>query len=84
MRHCTCTHIGNKNLENKTNKTNCDVFNLGTGNGYSVLEVIKTFEKVSGILLNYTLSNRREGDVIAIYANNDKAKTNYIGIQNLI
>ncbi|MEQ1554814.1 MAG: UDP-glucose 4-epimerase GalE [Ferruginibacter sp.] len=63
-----------KNLENKTNKTNCDVFNLGTGNGYSVLEVIKTFEKVSGILLNYTLSNRREGDVIAIYANNDKAK----------
>jgi len=55
------------------NKTNCDVFNLGSGNGYTVLEVIKTFEKVSGEKLNYIIGPRRAGDVVAIYANNDKA-----------
>jgi UDP-glucose 4-epimerase len=55
------------------NKTNCDVFNLGSGNGYTVLEVIKSFEKVSGQKLNYAIGPRRAGDVIAIYANNDKA-----------
>ena len=60
-------------LGENRNKTTCDVFNLGTGNGYTVLEVIKTFEEVSGQKLNYSLSGRRPGDVIAIYANNDKA-----------
>jgi UDP-glucose 4-epimerase len=50
------------------------VFNLGTGNGYTVLEVIAAFEKVSGVKLNYQLAPRRSGDVIAIYANNTKAK----------
>ncbi|MBS1754636.1 MAG: UDP-glucose 4-epimerase GalE [Ferruginibacter sp.] len=60
-------------LQNK-NQTNCDVFNLGTGNGYTVLEIINEFEKVSGTKLNYKIGPRRPGDVIAIYANNDKAK----------
>ena len=55
------------------NEGNCDVFNLGSGNGYTVLEVIKTFEKVSGQKLNYVVGPRRAGDVVAIYANNDKA-----------
>jgi UDP-glucose 4-epimerase len=55
------------------NKTNCDVFNLGSGNGVSVLEAIKSFEKVSGQKLNYVIGPRRQGDVIAIYANNEKA-----------
>lgn len=59
-------------VENK-NESNCDVFNLGSGNGYTVLEVIKTFEKVTGQKLNYSIGPRRAGDVIAIYANNDKA-----------
>ena len=59
-------------VENK-NKTNCDIFNLGSGNGYTVLEVIKTFEKVSGQKLNYAIGPRRGGDVVAIFANNDKA-----------
>ncbi len=59
-------------IENK-NETNCDVFNLGSGNGSTVLEVIKTFEKVSGQKLNYVMGPRRAGDVVAIYANNDKA-----------
>jgi UDP-glucose 4-epimerase len=50
------------------------VFNLGTGNGVTVLETIKAFEKVSGVKLNYEIGPRRPGDVIAIYANNDLAK----------
>lgn len=60
-------------LVEKKNKTNCDIFNLGSGNGSTVLEVIKTFEKVSGEKLNYAIGPRRAGDVVAIYANNDKA-----------
>jgi UDP-glucose 4-epimerase len=55
------------------NETACDVFNLGTGDGVSVLEAIHTFEKVSGVKLNYETGPRRSGDVVAIYANNDAA-----------
>ncbi len=62
-------------LINKKNTSNCEVFNLGTGNGYTVLEAIAAFEKVSGVKLNYHLAPRRTGDVVAIYANNNKAKT---------
>jgi UDP-glucose 4-epimerase len=57
------------------NKTNCDIFNLGSGNGNTVLEVINSFERISGQKLNYAIGPRRAGDVIAIYANNDKAVT---------
>ncbi|MGZ4090370.1 MAG: UDP-glucose 4-epimerase GalE [Bacteroidia bacterium] len=57
------------------NKNNVSLFNLGTGNGVSVLEVIKSFEKVSGTKLNYKVGPRREGDVVAVYANNNLAKT---------
>ena len=60
-------------LINNDNQTPCDVFNLGTGNGISVLEAIHTFEEVSGVKLNYEIGPRRPGDVIAIYANNDEA-----------
>lgn len=60
---------------NNKNKTNCEVFNLGTGDGVTVLECIKAFEETTGVKLNYTLGQRRKGDVIAIYANNTKAKT---------
>ena len=63
-----------KFLEGKKDENTCEIFNLGTGDGYSVLEVIKTFEEQNGVLLNYTVGQRREGDVIAIYANNNKAK----------
>jgi UDP-glucose 4-epimerase len=61
-------------LIDKKNKTICDVFNLGTGNGYTVLEVIAAFEKATSVKLNYKIGPRRPGDVIAIYANNNKAK----------
>lgn len=56
------------------NKSNCEVFNLGTGNGVTVLEAIKAFEKASGVELNYLIGPRRPGDIMAIYANNDLAK----------
>jgi len=56
------------------NKTNCEVFNLGIGAGVSVLEAIQAFEKVSGKKLNYQIGPRRPGDVIAIYANNEKSE----------
>ncbi len=51
----------------------CEIFNLGTGNGITVLEAIKAFEKVSGLSLNYQIGPRRAGDIVAIYANNDYA-----------
>ena len=60
-------------LQQQKNKTNYEIFNLGTGNGVTVLEAIQTFEKVSGVNLNYEIGPRRQGDVIAIYANNDYA-----------
>ena len=59
-------------LENK-NKENYETFNLGTGTGSSVLEVVKSFEKVSGTKLNYKIVERREGDIIAAYADTTKA-----------
>jgi len=60
-------------LLKKKNQTNFETFNVGTGVGSSVLEVIKSFERVSGRPLNYKIAPRREGDVIAAYANTDKA-----------
>jgi UDP-glucose 4-epimerase len=60
-------------LEQGKNESHCDVFNLGTGLGVTVLEAIKTFEEQSGVALNYEIAERRPGDVIAIYANNDAA-----------
>lgn len=50
-----------------------EVFNLGTGNGYSVLDVVKAFEKASGSPLPYKIAPRREGDIAACYAAPDKA-----------
>lgn len=61
-------------LEEAKNSSTCEVFNLGSGNGISVLEAINAFEKISGIKLNYEIGPRRPGDVIATYANNNLAK----------
>jgi UDP-glucose 4-epimerase len=52
-----------------------EIFNVGTGKGHTVLELINTFEEVSGIKLNYTLGDRREGDIEQIYAQADKVNT---------
>jgi UDP-glucose 4-epimerase len=54
-------------LERK-NKSKFETFNVGTGKGSSVLEVIQAFEKVSGKKLNYKIVGRREGDITAAYA----------------
>jgi len=59
-------------LIHQKNSSNYDVFNLGTGNGVSVLEAIYAFEKVSGQKLNYKIGPRREGDVIAVYSDSAK------------
>lgn len=63
-----------KHLIEQKNIADCEIFNLGTGNGVTVLEAIKAFEKVSGQALNYAIGPRRAGDVVAVYANNTLAK----------
>ncbi len=60
-------------LKKDTRSNLYDTFNLGTGQGNSVLEIIKAFEKVNGVKLNYTIGKRRAGDVEKIYGVVDKA-----------
>ena len=60
-------------LMDKKNESNYEIFNLGSGNGVSVLEIINAFEKVNHIKLNYTIGGRRPGDVPAIYSNSQRA-----------
>jgi len=57
-----------------TTDKNYDVFNLGYGNGVSVLEILNSFEKENEVKVNYQMSGRREGDVIEIYSDSSKAK----------
>jgi len=59
-------------IENK-NKKNFEIFNIGTGKGSSVLEVIQSFERVSGEKLNYIIAPKREGDITAAYADTASA-----------
>jgi UDP-glucose 4-epimerase len=56
-------------------KKNCglQIYNLSTGHGYSVLDVVKTFEKVTGIKIPYTIEPRRAGDIATCYADASKA-----------
>jgi UDP-glucose 4-epimerase len=74
--------IALQRLLNKKNLEKVEVFNLGTGTGSSVLEVIHSFERVSGQKLPYKIVDRREGDVIEAYANIDKAN-NVLGWKSL-
>lgn len=59
-------------LQEQTTPNYYDVFNVGTGKGYTVLDLIKTFEEVNGVKLNYSIGPRREGDVEKIFAQSDK------------
>lgn len=61
-------------LEKKSGANFYDVFNIGTGRGHSVLEIIKTFEKVTGAKVPYRVVARRPGDIARIYASTSKAK----------
>jgi UDP-glucose 4-epimerase len=57
----------NRMLNNK-NKKNFEIFNLGTGNGISVMEIIKTFEEATGVKINFEIVGRREGDIEKVWA----------------
>jgi UDP-glucose 4-epimerase len=61
-------------IENTSKENNYKVYNIGTGKGNSVLEVIKTFESITGKLFNYEIKPRRDGDVTAVYADVSLAK----------
>lgn len=63
-----------KALEKIMTDTGIKAYNLGTGKGYSVLELINTFENVSGKKINYQITPRRAGDIAECYANPTKAK----------
>lgn len=63
-----------KALEKVMNTTGVEAYNLGTGRGYSVLELISAFEKVTGIKIPYKIFGRRPGDVAICYADPTKAK----------
>ena len=65
--HCKAVDFLSKNFRSP------EVFNLGTGNGYSVLEVLRTFEDVSAVEIPYKFTSRREGDSPACYADSSKA-----------
>ncbi len=67
--------VGLERMLNQKQKENFEVFNLGTGKGNSVFEVINTFEKISGIALKYEIAARRAGDIVSAYA--DTTKANY-------
>lgn len=61
-------------LEYANNHTGCEVFNVGTGNGSSVLDVVKTFEKVNDVKVPYAIGPRRAGDLATVYSDCSKAK----------
>lgn len=62
-----------KRMENKLTTTNYEVFNIGTGKGSSVLEVISAFENATGLKLNYTIGDKRKGDIEQIWGDATKS-----------
>ena len=72
--HVVDLAIGHVKAIEKVNEAGVHIYNLGTGNGYSVLDVIHAFEKACGKKLPYKICPRRAGDIAACYANADKAK----------
>ena len=63
-----------KAIEKVLKDTGVDAYNLGTGNGYSVLEIVETFKKVNNINVNYKIVQRRPGDIDACYSDPSYAK----------
>lgn len=64
-----------KRLEENRNKLGFEVFNVGAGKGVTVLEIVKAFEKVSGVKLNYEIVGRRAGDIEKVWADTSLAQT---------
>ncbi len=67
--------VAMKRLIEENNTNNFEVYNIGTGKGTSVLEIVKTFERISGIKLNYSFEDRRAGDIVSAYADTSRANT---------
>jgi UDP-glucose 4-epimerase len=67
-------HVAALRLMEKNEFKGYDVFNIGTGNGNTVLEIIKAFERVTGEKLNYVIGPRRAGDVEQVWGNVSKAE----------
>ena len=63
-----------KAIEKIINDTGIDYYNLGTGNGYSVLEIVENFSKINGVNVNYKITDRRPGDIAECYADPSYAK----------
>jgi UDP-glucose 4-epimerase len=63
-----------KAIEKIMNDTGIDYYNLGTGNGYSVLEIVENFSKINNVSVNYKIAPRRPGDIAACYADPSYAK----------
>ena len=63
-----------KAVEKKTGESGVHIYNLGTGQGYSVLEIVKAFEKASGVEIPYVIAPNRPGDAAICYADATKAK----------
>jgi UDP-glucose 4-epimerase len=64
-----------KALESLREHSGCHAYNVGTGQGYSVLEMIAAFAKASGVDIPYQVQGRREGDIASCYANTDLARS---------
>lgn len=62
-----------KAIEKMDSMKGVNIYNLGTGNGYSVLEVISNFEKANGVKIPYSIKERRPGDIATNYASSEKA-----------
>lgn len=61
-------------VQKVTSATGVNIYNLGTGNGYSVLDIVKAFEQANGVTIPYSIKPRRAGDIATCYANPQKAK----------
>ncbi len=68
-------HVKALEYINKHPENSFEIFNIGTGNGLTVLEIIKAFERVNAVSLNYSIGERRAGDVEKVWADNHKAET---------
>lgn len=84
--HVTDLALGHlKAIEYAEKHRGVETFNLGTGTGYSVLEIVNTFNKVNGVEVPYRITDRRDGDVAECYADPGKAKEllNWVATKNL-
>ena len=71
-------------VEKVTSSTGVNIYNLGTGIGYSVLDIVKAFEAANGIKIPYVIKPRRAGDIAICYANWAKQRENLAGKQSMI